>query len=244
MISIKAYSQQPHCEKVFANFGQEEIQSDCLNYLKGNAVGNLYRLDNAQNKEVFAASNTILVKENDHEELLAGEATRLKNIIALRPQFSKKEIIVLLENGDVYTYLSHILGNVGPKRTLKNTELYGAVDVDAFESSLLVLNNATKRLLFFKREANSHAQESHRFDQLERLIELSPHYEYQSMSVDSVSGLIYLLTTKGELLEWIKDKETFKVIRQGLTADSLDFNSIKGALILRTPSSEEELKLR
>ena len=240
-VTSMTYGQRAHCEKLLTNFDLSDIEKACLDELKVNAVGNLTRLDSYYQIEVYAGKNTLIVKNIDKEEILAGDTTKLRNILSVRPNIKHLEISVLLESGDIHTYLSNILGSVGPKRVLKNHELYGAVDIDIHNGSTIVLNNLTKRLLYFKEQANSLAQESHRHDELETVKELPSIHNYQSMSVDPKSGIIYLLTENGEVFIWENSSGGLKLHKEGLSGDSLFYDATNGVLKLRTPSGLQDL---
>jgi hypothetical protein len=240
-VTSMTYGQQAHCDKLLTNFDQSEIEQECLDYLKLNAVGNLSRLDSYYQVEVYAGKNALLVKNLDKEDILGGDTTKLRNILSVRPNITDLEILVLLENGDIHAYLSNILGSVGPKRVLKNHELYGAVDIDIHNGSICVLNNLTKRLLFFKEQANSLAQKSHRHDDLVTVKELPSVHNYQSLSVDPKSGDIYILTKNGEVFIWEKSSAGIKLHKEGLTGDSLFYDATNGVLKIRTPSGLQDL---
>jgi hypothetical protein len=126
----------------------------------------------------------------------------------------------------VLVFTDFLLGNVAPKRTLKNKEIPGASDISVNQEDIIILNTNTQRILVFDKKANSRALPDKRMDDVKKVIDLPSGQRFIAMAaLDSHS--FYLLKDNGAIL--VIDSKGVRKIGQVVGAYDLSFRSRENA---------------
>lgn len=240
-----ASEQLAYCEQQFANNGKTEQESSCLDLVVTEAKGKL-SLTNGLT-QVAATSNAIVFKDEKKSEILAGDQTQLQYPKALNWDQDNSELYVLLASGDINIYTDFVLGNVAPKRIIKNLELPGAHDLSVGKTKVAVLNDDTHRILLLNREANSRAQENVRKDQVLKTIELPDSLSFNVVAYEEAvnSDTFYLVTISGDFYT-VDSSGVIKSMNHSIKNSKvvgLSFDAKKRALLVRTLNGNQELSL-
>lgn len=152
------------CQDQAENFGNgkgdDSVSPNCIESFKKMAPIAAIKESSELKIKIYGYRNMIIVEEISGSSILtniiAGSYTELKAIHALTVDEKNREIVVLEESGDVLFLSSKITGNIAPFRIIKHKELTGASElvIDNVKDQVVLINNKTKRILFFSRLAN------------------------------------------------------------------------------------------
>ena len=237
------------CEQQFASNGKQAVEKTCLSFVLENAKGKL-KLKSDASTTLGATSNALVLEDDKKSDLLAGDQTQLDSPVVINWDRENSEIYVLLKNGDINIYTDFVLGNVAPKRVIKNLELPGSTDFSVGQSKIATLNSDTNRIVLLKRDANSREKASKRKDQVVNTIELPESLTFSAIAYEesnntSNKDTFYLATPSGDLYT-IGSKGILKSMNYSHSANKVErlfFDAKKRALIIRTPSENVELKV-
>ncbi len=153
------------CEKEAEKFGNGEgsdsISLSCQDLFSTLALSNARKLSSDKKISLISFRNMIIVTKGLKKEIIAGQYTHLKNVIALSYDEKNREVVVLEESGDILTFSTVITGNVAPLRVIRHPEIEGAADIIILpeRNEIGVLHGSRRELLFFSRLGNFHGRE-------------------------------------------------------------------------------------
>jgi hypothetical protein len=161
------------CQDQAENYGngksEDIVAMRCLSSFKKRAQKKAITESFKNNTKYFGYKNMIIIESTKDNiistEIIAGNSTELKSIIAIALDEKNKELVVLEESGDVYFFTTTLTGNIAPYRILKHTELLGAkeIAVDQVNDQVLIYNKKSDKILFFSRLANKNAPKERQF---------------------------------------------------------------------------------
>ena len=143
--------------------GDDVVAKECLDSFKKLALKKAVAVNNPLKIKFFGYKNMIIVEKTKdnlvYNEILAGNSTELKSIVAVVADEKNQEIIVLEESGDVLFFTSTLTGNIAPYRILRHKALQGASEMvfDNSTDQVIINNKKSDKLLFFSRLANIYA---------------------------------------------------------------------------------------
>lgn len=242
-IQTNAVVDSVYCEQAFDNNGSFKVEDECLKKgLELAAISQTY-----QDSTLAAYKNAVFVANGNNSdkgiELLAGDQTQLDTPVALSWDQKKREIFVVLHNGDVLIYHDFVLGNVAPKKVIRNKELPGTKSITVGDEIIAFLNPSTKRIIIFDRQANSRAHGEKRKDKVIQTIELTSPADFVALAhqKDSQGTHFYLADRTSELYKLSDSGELIKLELKAASQSvtSLEYHPEKKALIIRAQSGIE-----
>lgn len=236
-VGLKAAGPTQECFKA-AMKAKKELP--CLQLKENTNIGNLY-IRGEKTELIGLGQGLILKDDNGKIQVHSGDQTQLENPVALYWDHAQKEIYVLDESGDVLIYTDFLLGNVAPKRTLKNKELPGSVDLSLLSNEIIVLNAKTQRVLVYSSKANSRAMPKNRNDEFLRVLDLPSHLNFKGISAKS-SGDYYLLDERGDIYRHYQGR--LSLAAQATGALDISFDQQSGSLILHLSNEYKSLPLK
>lgn len=158
LFPVRVFAQ---CEKTAAGFGDGEgndsIPVECFLAAEKFAQSTAKKKYEKSGMYVVAFRNIVFVNKN----VIAGEYTKLQDVVAVAYDEKNHEIAALEKNGDVHIYSARITGNVAPLRVIRHPDLYGASDVSFLPQSdeVAIFVPEKKEVLTFSRMANFYGRE-------------------------------------------------------------------------------------
>jgi hypothetical protein len=197
--SVMNVAEVTSCQDQAENYGngrgEDIVELKCLNAFKQLASKKAIVEFPAEKLKYFGYKNMIIVertKENVVKtELIAGNSTELKSVIAIALDEKNKELVVLESSGDVNFFTTTLTGNVAPYRILKHQELKGAseIAIDQVHEQIAIYNKKTDSISFFSRLANKNAPKEKQH--LEILKTIVTPIDFSHLSIDPVSSDVH-----------------------------------------------------
>lgn len=231
------------CEKEGARYGdgsgKDKIPFECEDVFLKLSRPEAFKRSSDAKIVVFGHKNIIFIKNPMiriyPQNVIAGSATELTNIVAIAIDEKNNEIAVLEESGDVLFFSSLITGNVAPLRIIKNKNLYGARDIiiNSDKNEIIVLNKLNKELLFFSRLGNIHAPEGKRNLHLIKNVE---NVNGEMMALDiKRQDLFILRSTRDSYSVFNLRKKIIKedkvVVLNSKNIQRIEYSSVKDQLV-------------
>lgn len=163
------------CEKAAAGFGDGEgndtIPAECFKTAEKLALPAAKKSYPEHKVNIIGLKNIVFVNNN----VIAGEYTKLEDVIAVSFDEKNNEIAVLERSGDVLIFSARITGNVAPLRVIRHADLDGAVDLRFLPKTeeVAILMPEKKEVLTFSREANFYGREGKKKLNIRRQIQNS-----------------------------------------------------------------------
>jgi len=197
------------CQDQAENYGNgksdDVVAKECLESFKNLAAKKAIAVNNTLKMKFFGFKNMIIVEKikNNmvYNEILAGNNTELKSIIALAVDEKNQEIIVLEESGDVLFFTTTLTGNIAPYRILKHKALYGSSEIvfDNLTDQILISNKKSAKIYFFSRLANFNAPKDKQNLKILKTLDTSST-DFSELSLDSekreIHGMDKILNKK------------------------------------------------
>lgn len=209
------------CEKEILEYGKTPLTSGCLELLKEKAIGNNKRNDDELEAKVYAVEGAIIYEEGNRPlEVFAGEQAKIEDPVAIVSDIKNQELAYLNKSGDVFLFSTRFFGNISPVRTLKNNNLFGAIDLCFTKDHLVVLNDKDKKIIFYHRSANSMG---HTKKKKTEILNEVAYYgsSFKSLSCSSDGKAIYLLSQDSDVYNLNAISGRMRKIKSNTGLDSL-----------------------
>lgn len=169
--------------------GDDVVAKECLDSFKKLADKKAIAVNNALKIKFFGYKNMIIVEKikNNiiYNEIIAGNSTELKSVIAVVADEKNQEIIVLEESGDVLFFTTTLTGNIAPYRILKHKALLGAseIEIDNLNDQVIISNKKSDKIYFFSRLANFNAPKEKQNLKILKVLDTSS-MDFSELSLD------------------------------------------------------------
>jgi hypothetical protein len=108
--------------------------------------------------EISAYKNMIFINDNGINRFIAGNLSRVHNVISLKFDESESRIYILNENQErqkeVLSYIYNISGNVSPIRSLETREIENATSISIEKSYIHVISSTHDWKKIFNKNAD------------------------------------------------------------------------------------------
>jgi hypothetical protein len=161
LFPVRVFAQ---CERAAAAFGDGEgndtIPAECFKAAEKIALPAAKKIYPDFKMTVIGVKNIVFVNSS----VIAGEYTKLQDVIAVAYDKKNNEVAALEKNGDVLIFSARITGNVAPLRVIRHRDLDGASDLSFLpeKEEVAVLIPGRQEVLTFSRLANFYGREGER----------------------------------------------------------------------------------